>query len=160
MILAIDPGPTKSAWVTYYPITFRIGDFGIGPNGTVLDVIREEFGASDVAIEMVACYGMPVGEEVFDTCRWIGRFEQQALDHTHKRNVGLVYRKDVKLHLCNNMRAKDPNIRQAIIDRFPATGGGKVPQIGIKKQPGPLYGISKDVWQALGVAITYAETKT
>ena len=27
---------------------------------------------------MVACYGMPVGKEVFDTCIWIGRFIQEA----------------------------------------------------------------------------------
>ena len=70
-----------------------------------------------------------------------------------------VYRKDVKMHLCGSMRAKDTNIRQAIIDRYPASGGGKCPQIGTKKEPGPLYGVSKDIWSALAVAITYSETK-
>jgi hypothetical protein len=102
---------------------------------------------------MIACYGMPVGATVFETCVWIGRFIEAWGDEFTK-----VYRKETKMHLCQTMRAKDSNIRQAIIDRYPATGGGKKPQIGTKAQPGPLYGVSKDVWAALAVAITFAET--
>ena len=60
------------------------------------------------------------------------------------------------MHLCNSVRAKDSNVRQALLDRFPATGGGKTPQIGTKSKPGPLYGFSKDMWAALGVALTFA----
>ena len=48
----------------------------------------------------------------------------------------------------------DPNVRQAIIDLFPPTGGGKCAQIGTKGQPGPLYGVSSHAWPALGVALT------
>ena len=66
-------------------------------------------------------------------------------------------RLDVKLHLCKDSRAKDANIRQALLDRFPATGGGKTPQIGTKAQPGPLYGIKSHLWAALGVAVTFAD---
>ncbi|KKK88550.1 hypothetical protein LCGC14_2742030, partial [marine sediment metagenome] len=110
-----------------------------------------------LAIEMVASYGMPVGATVFETCLWIGRFIQSWDDDiTYTK----IYRKsDVCMTLCHTTRAKDSNIRQAIIDRYPATGGGKCPQIGIKSKPGPLYGVSKDIWSALAVAITYAETK-
>lgn len=93
-----------------------------------------------VSIEMIACYGMPVGRETFETCVWIGRFIERA-----KQPHRLVYRKDVKLHLCNSPRAKDGNVRQAIIDRF-----GKP---GMKKSPGVLYGVSSHVWAALAVAI-------
>ena len=160
MILAIDPGPEKSAWVIYYRDTKRVGAFAIEKNDDVLVTIQARFGfCFDVVIEMIASYGMPVGKEVFDTARWVGRFEQQFA-FAHSKEAVLVYRMEVKQHLCQNSRAKDGNIRQAIIDRFPATGGGKVPQIGTKKQPGPLYGVVADLWQALGVAITYAETKT
>ena len=74
-----------------------------------------------------------------------------------RQNYKKIYRMDVKMYLCNNTRAKDGNIRQAIIDRYPANGGGKTPQIGTKKHPGPLYGVSKDVWSALAVAIYCAE---
>ena len=79
-----------------------------------------------------------------------------------KRNadVGLkrwrwIERREEKLHLCDSPRANDSTIRQAIIDRF----GGKDAAIGKKKVPGPLYGISGDVWAALAVAITAVETQ-
>jgi hypothetical protein len=100
--------------------------------------------------EMVASYGMPVGREVFDTVFWSGRFCEAADDHA------LVYRKDVKMHLCGNMRARDGNIRQALIDRF---GPGKDIAIGRKATPGPLYGFKSDMWAALGVWITYHDAK-
>src|SRR5678809_428964 len=88
------------------------------------------------AIEMIASYGMAVGREVFETCLWIGRFVQAARgEHT------LVYRRDVKMHLCGNNAARDSNIRQALIDRF---GPGKDKAIGRKALPGPLYGVSAD----------------
>jgi len=151
-ILAIDPGNEKSAYVCYDD--GKMGKFGILPNKEVLDVIQTTWGVDEFVIEMIACYGMPVGKTVFDTCVWIGRFIEAWGDDYTK-----VYRKDVKMHLCHSMRAKDANIRQAIIDRYPATGGGKTPQIGTKKQPGPLYGVSKDVWAAIGVAITFDETR-
>ena len=64
-----------------------------------------------------------------------------------------VYRKDVKLHLCGSSRAKDPSVRAALIDLYPASGGGKCPQIGTKRQPGPLFGVSSHAWPALGVAV-------
>lgn len=101
-----------------------------------------------LAIEMIASYGMPVGREVFETCVWIGRFiEAWGGPYT------LVYRKDVKLHLCGQPRAKDSNIRQALIDRY----GGKDRAVGKKATPGPLYGVSADVWSALAIAVTFAD---
>ncbi|MNY62967.1 hypothetical protein D3C86_1998680 [compost metagenome] len=62
----------------------------------------------------------------------------------------------MKLHLCKTPRAKDANVRQALLDMFPRTGGGKTPQIGTKAQPGPLFGVSSHAWAALGVAVTAA----
>lgn len=149
-ILALDPGTTKTGYC--WLDEGRVAECGVAPNHGMLDSIRfDVHGASVLAIEMVASYGMAVGKEVFETVRWIGRF-QQAWDFPEA--VMLIYRQDVKLHLCNSVRAKDANIRQALLDRFPATGGGKTPQVGTKSQPGPLYGISSHAWAALGVAIT------
>ena len=48
------------------------------------------------------------------------------------------------------MRAKDSNIRQALLDLY---GGDKRKAIGIKAEPGPLYGIKSHMWAALGVAV-------
>lgn len=149
LILAIDPGTTESGWCMT-----RGSDIvasGVFQNPQMLGYVREASAADLLAIEMIASYGMPVGKEVFETCVWIGRFVQAWKAPETAR---LVYRKDVKLHLCGTPRAKDPNVRQALIDLYPGTGGGKVPQIGTKGQPGPLYGVTSHAWPALGVAVT------
>ena len=66
-------------------------------------------------------------------------------------------RANVKMHLCGRTTAKDTHVRQALLARFPQTGGGKTPAVGTKKQPGPLYGVKNDAWAALAVAVTYAD---
>ena len=173
-ILAIDPGNEYSAYVIYTTCLTdlhemremkNVIEFGKILNEHMLNVVSTTW-AEFLAVEMPACYGMAVGRTVFDTCRWVGRF-QDRFEYNNKKPSYLVYRKaqnkehgidSVCMHICKNNRAKDSNIRQAIIDRYPATGGGKTPQIGTKAKPGPLYGVSKDVWAALAVAITFSET--
>lgn len=143
--LAIDPGPAKSAaaW-------FRDGAFhSVHMYQSTELAKRIAECCTYIVTEMVQCFGMPVGAEVFETCVWIGRFEQVAYESAR------VYRKEVKIHLCGSMRAKDANIRQAIIDRY----GGKVDAIGTKKNPGPLYGVKGDEWSAIAVGLTYLDTK-
>lgn len=151
-ILAIDPGNANSAYV--FMSEGQVLEMDKLPNDDLLhmiDLIPWHLDA--FVIEMIASYGMPVGREVFETCVWIGRFIQRRNDTHH-----LAYRKDIKLHLCGTTRAKDANIRQALLDRFPATGGGKIPQVGTKAMPGPLYGIHSDIWAALAVAVYYSDT--
>lgn len=141
-LLAIDPGCTESAWLIYKDGNILL--FGKDSNKDVLTLVRENWEEKHLAIEMIASYGMAVGKEVFETCLWIGRFiEAWGKPHT------LVYRKDVKLHLCRSVRAKDSNIRQSLIDRFGPPG--------TKNKKGATYGIAKDVWSALGVAVTFAD---
>lgn len=150
LILAIDPGTTQSGWALFDGE--RVEDSGVMSNESLLDSLEKmpDNGAT-LAIEMIASYGMAVGREVFETCVWIGRFQQAW--HTPD-GVKFVYRRDVKLHLCGTSKAKDANVRQAVIDLFPRVGGGKTPQIGTKSQPGPLYGVTSHAWPALAVAIT------
>jgi len=153
IVLAIDPGNEESAWCLYgggHPLAFSKES-----NAAVLygcSLWAQGAGpfvyADCLAIEMIASYGMPVGREVFETCVWIGRFIE-AWNGKHE----LVYRKDVKLHLCGQTRAKDANIRQALLDRW----GGKAKAIGTKAQPGPLYRMKADEWSALAVAVTFAD---
>lgn len=153
-ILAIDPGTTESGWVLYEECGRILGS-GVKSNADMLATlgIHRGFVAQILAIEMIASYGMAVGREVFETCVWIGRFQQAWYA---PNDVQLVYRKDVKLHLCGTSKAKDPNVRQALIDLYPRSGGGAIPQIGTKSNPGPLHGISTHAWPALGVAVTVA----
>lgn len=148
-LLSIDPGNTDSAYVVmgedYKPL-----DHAKVANQDLLYRIKgglRGWGITDMAVEMIASYGMPVGKEVFETCVWIGRFLQAADYIPAKR---LVYRKDEKMNLCGSMKAKDGNIRQALIDRFGP--------VGTKKAPGWWYGFSKDQWAAAAVGVTYLDT--
>lgn len=104
-----------------------------------------------VAIERVVSYGMAIGAETIETIEWVGRFHQAAGWDRGR----LIPRKEVCKHVCNDGRAKDPNIRQALIDRW----GGKAAAIGNIKNPGPLYAVKSHAWQALAVAVTALETK-
>lgn len=154
-ILAIDPGCTQTAFVLYDSASRSIDSKGKIDNAAMLKqiLVCTTLRPADVCvIEMVASYGMAVGKEVFETVYWIGRFAQQWLSCTG-REASRLYRRDVKMFLCGNNRAKDSNIRQALIDMY----GGKS-AIGLKKTPGPLYGVSKDIWAALSVATTFASS--
>lgn len=146
-ILAIDPGNVQSAYVVMDSETFEIGDRGIEANQALLNRIYHltyYLHVNTTVIEMIQSFGMPVGREVFETVFWIGRFYQESKTACHR-----IYRNDIKLHLCRSARAKDGNIRQAILDRLG-------PQ-GVKKKPGPTYGISKDLWSAVAVGLTWID---
>ena len=151
-ILAVDPGPTESAYVVYDTVTKCPIEWEKVTNEKVLKVITLS-DSNSFAIECIASYGMAVGATVFETCIWVGRFIQCWCG---KHDPIRVYRREVKLHLCGLARAKDSNIRQAIIDRY---GPTKQIAVGLKASPGVLYGMKADCWQALGVAITAAETR-
>lgn len=143
-ILAIDPGPEKSALVIYNGVKVTLAEHL--SNYALLDELRKMSASAVLVVEMVESFGMAVGREVFETVFWSGRFCQAFAGH-HDR----IGRKDVKLHLCQSARAKDGNIRQAILDRF----GGKEAALGRKATPGPLHGVSGHCWSALAVALVY-----
>lgn len=184
MIIAIDPGPTHSAIVWYenrkieradaevenHDLTRRLRDF------RALAVSDNSDNNLLLAIECIQHYGsgMPVGAEVFRTCFWIGRFiEAEAW----RGRYVLITRPTIKAHLCGTATAKDPNVRQALIDKWGgdsvAIGGVKCPLCHGKGwrgydhtpcpewkfPPGPLYGIATHSWAALAVAVTAAEVR-
>lgn len=156
MIFAIDPGNTQSGFAIIRMPDFVLCEFGKVENERLLEFLEcySRANAVDVfAIEMVASYGMAVGKDVFETCVWIGRFVQAI----HPREHIFVYRKDEKLCLCGSLKAKDSNIRQALIDRYAKFDfkNGK----GVKKNPDTFYGVSKDVWQAISVGVTCYENQ-
>lgn len=157
MLLAIDPGTAESAFVLLNGKTPV--DWGKIPNEDMLRRIRLGFvSARECAIEMIAHYGtgMAVGEDVYKTVLWIGRYaEAWSLPSGGIREAVLLKRKEVTHQICNSVTARDANVRQAMLDRF----GGKEKAIGNKKSPGPLYGMKADVWQALAVAVAYSERR-
>lgn len=146
-VLALDPGNFNTAYCLLRGDRAILG-FGKLPNDEFRSqyktmLRRVEDPPSTVAIEMAACYGMAVGASMFETCVRIGEFRELALGYAP---VVLVVRQEVKLSICKSPKANDSNIRTALIDAFG--------EPGTKKNPGPTFGISADVWAALGLAET------
>lgn len=151
-ILAIDPGNEESAYVLWDK---KIIEKGIYLNADLLYKLRAwDHDYLPCVIEMIASYGMPVGKTVFETCVWIGRFAEAWRSPVH-----YIYRKDVKINLCNSMRAKDSNIRQAIIDRYGKPGTIKNPNINYGETNKVEDKIKADMWAALAVALTYEDLR-
>lgn len=156
-LLCIDPGPKVSGVVVLHAKTFEVSSvYGEIDNDELVKRFPFTFGpvCAHLAIEaMKGSYGTVVGGDVVQTIIWTGRFMQAfGADRTT-----LVYRPDVKVALVDNQRANDAAIRQALIDRYEPMGGGKTPQVGTKKQQGPLYGVKKHAWAALAVGHTWVE---
>lgn len=184
-LLAIDPGNEKSAWCVLQdsvPVAFAKES-----NFIILDRMcysswncaLDDPESLEAAIEIMFPRGMPMSVESMQTLVWSGQFIQAfGAGRIHQ-----VDRSAVKMHLCNSNRAKDSNIRRALIDKFGgdsvAVGGKKCGTCKGRKQcgrgkkrgpcsdceatgwehpPGVLHGITADVWSALAVAITYTET--
>lgn len=143
-IIGIDPGNTHSAFVM-----IRGGNIlekGYLPNDEFLFSIpppmNEDNTEGRIVCEMIASYGMSVGRTVFETCVMIGRILQVA------PGTQRVTRIQVKSTLCHSAKAKDANVRQALIDIYGPPG--------TKRNPGGTYGISGDMWAALAVATAAA----
>lgn len=165
-VFAIDPGNEQSAWCIMDD-QYNLIEFGKEDNKSVMEKLKEkidlwyvkaDFNEEDkryidcVVIERVASYGMPVGREVFETCEWIGRFAQEAEKKTY---VDYIYRRDEKLYLCFDSKAKDANIRAALIERFAKHDfkNGR----GTKANPDYFYGVKADIWAAIAVATTFLD---
>ena len=142
-ILAIDPGSTESAYVLWDGVT--VLEKGFLPNQELACLMgdNQAFVGAQLCIEMISHYGsgMPAGKSVFDTCIWIGRFTECW----NGPDPELILRPTIKTHLCGSARAKDQNVRQALIDRFGAPG--------VKARPGVLYGVTSHCWAALALAV-------
>lgn len=157
LIIAIDPGEHDHAVALMSPMTIQ--KIGYLNTEELVGFIRYKHteGYKAVIIEKVVSYGMPIGASTIETIFNTGRIYQAALN-VNKYILDLIPRKQVCKLVCNNGRAQDKNIRQAVIDYFPATGGGKRPTIGTKKKPGPLYGVSGyDMFSAIALGLAYYE---
>jgi hypothetical protein len=162
LVLAIDPGPERSAWLTFATDRARPTMHGMLPNDELLERLRLTgrgwFGYPDVVVieHIEPRYGLRMGWETLDTARFIGRLQEAA----QPVRVVLLKRSDILRHLGVVTSPKkgekrvsaDSGMRQALTDRF----GGPT-AIGRKAEPGPLYGISKDVWSALAIAVTHVD---
>ena len=154
--IGIDPGNIESAYVVVADDLSEVLEKGKVENHELMKLLTRfklTYDIRYVAIEMIASYGMAVGASVFDTCVWIGRFKEHCLKLLWE--VEFVYRKEEKMLLCNSMRAKDSNIRQALVDRFAPNTPNKGK--GYKSNPGFFYGFKSDIYAALAVACVFYE---
>lgn len=147
-ILSIDPGNLQSAYCLiasdYKPIEHaKVSNADLL---TRISALSEKV-VPVAAIEMIQSFGMSVGASVFETCLWIGRLTQALASKGIK--VEYIYRKEEKMNLCGSMKAKDSNIRQALIDRFGP--------VGTKQAQGHFYGFKSDEWAAYAVGVTYLD---
>ena len=141
-VLAIDPGSSRSAWVLLEGDAIR--SHGILPNEELLDWLRTTHATS--VIEDVEPRQQPLGREVADTLRWVGRFHE-ALSHCP---VHLVTRRAVTAHhVDGGTKDADRRIRAALIDRYGP---------GSERKGGPLAGIVKDMWSALAIGLWFVDT--
>ena len=156
-ILAIDPGTDQSAWCLLKDGN-TVSSFGKEDNCWLLEGLRRTlYGwhtVDHVVIEMMSSYGKPVGTEVFETLVWIGRF-MEATRWTipcHR-----ITRRETKNYICKGCRKKnDATVRACLLERYGSEG---VNAIGTKKEPGPLYGVTGDVWSAIAVGIAWKELR-
>lgn len=138
IVLAIDPGPVQSGYVLFDGQ--RAITSGVMGNDDLLRIVADD--RSDVlAIEKIVSYGNIVNNDTFDTCEWIGRFQQAW---ACPDEVVKVKRLQVKQSLGLKGSAKDKDVNAALQRDI----GPK----GTKKDPGPTFGVSGHAWPALGVA--------
>lgn len=157
-VFAIDPGMAKSAYCVMDARTLRPLDFGILGNEELRHLIRRRnFCDCDAAcIEMMQSYGNLIGKDVLESAVWIGRFYETLVRRVSNPPV-MIFRMEEKMHICQNSRAGDAEIRRALIDRFCEhdfrTGRGTA------KSPDFFHGFKADIWSAYAVGLTFIETK-
>lgn len=152
-ILAVDPGTTESAFCLIDG-KGNVHDKGKVANATLLDYIWTNAKKIDhLVCEMVASYGMAVGAEVFETCTMIGQIERTADIKEIPRSR--VFRIEEKIAICHDSRAKDANIRRALIDKYAQHDLQR--GTGTKKNPDHFYGFKSDIWAAFAVGVTYLD---
>jgi len=165
-ILTIDPGNEESAYVIYDTETKLPTEWGMKTNPEMRQHICQiavDAIAEQCVIEYTPPYTMTtqgghsfVPNQVVLTAIELGRFIQVWEYHNDDGDEAeTLSRIEIKKHMLGRATGNDSHITQAILERY---GGTREQAVGRKASPGPLYGVKKDVWAALAVAITWSET--
>ena len=155
-IAGIDPGPTHSGLVR-----LTTGEHGHWPPAVTFaakEMSNADLLASltETACDLVVCEWLvtyknaAIGASVLDTALLVGRIIERST-----APVRLITRPDIGRELCQSGRAKNAQLRAAILEMYPATGGGKDGRLGTSKAPGPLYSVSSHAWSALAAALAW-----
>jgi len=158
IIVGIDPGPEYSGQVvvdgSVWPPIVLHSDGDTWEE----ELIPLRYKPNIVVCEWVISYGSTIGATVLDTARLVGRIEERSA--VNKLDFYRITRPEVGLEIAGSRRSKKGQTNEAIREiykkeRPDLLGGGKNPTVGIKKAPGPLYGVKSHAWDALAVIIAW-----
>lgn len=153
-ILAIDPGPTQSAWVFWdtekhdfcdYPRTTGFPDKGIRSNEELLCWLSIEANDGFCPIELVAIetpqnYGVAIGRTTFETLMMVGMLRAILEDMLTYKLYG---RPTIKGQIGGRT---DAEIHSSLRMRY-----------GEARKGEKLEGVKKDIWSALALAVALEE---
>lgn len=154
-IVAVDPGPERSAMVTLWADNTLDVDpeidnekmvTRIGYEAAVIAALERDAVGSFIAIEDMTPYGSALNYATIATLKWMGRFYAAA---EGVARVEWITRVAVKQHLLGQTRGTDAMVSDALRHIF----GGESSK-GTKRNPGPLYAVKGHAWAALAVAVT------
>ena len=149
IVLGLDPGTERSALVELRDGEVKFAE--ILENEKMLRLLEAtrplNLSLAVLVIEQFESFGMPVGKDVFEAIFWSGRFAQ-----AWGGRFEMLPRRQVKLHLCNDSRGKDSNVRAALIDRY---GGQEATRKG-----GALCEVHKDSWSALALCTVWLDRQS
>lgn len=156
-IIGIDPGFSHSGVAVLLPGDQPLGPSGHWSNTVLVDWLlsmTQRHPEAHIVVEMLCSYGTCVGRTTFDTAVMVGRI----MSTVNASRFHLITRPTVLNFLCGKKGTTKAAVRAAVLDYYPASGGGSTPQIGTAKQPGPLYSIrgkGDHVVDAMAVAIAF-----
>lgn len=158
-ILAIDPGPLKSAYVLLNGLTIIKANYV--SNSVMFVLIRDmSTDYSIIAVEGISYHGSKVGSDTFNTCEFAGRFYQCALDIGKPGEI--IYRSQkskngvssIRAFMTGSNSATAGQVDKAVKNNFPGswnprkkTGVLWMPKVDGKK--------NNHLLSAAAVALTY-----
>lgn len=153
-VLAIDAGNIQSCYVLFCTEEKKVIKKGLVENEAFLkEILTLKF--DEVAIEKIVSMGMAVGDTTFETVFQNARIYQILLD---KLNIKANFypRYDIKMHLCMTTRAKDGNIRAALVNKFGEPSTKKNPHNTYSELDDGVY-FGTHFWAALAVCMYHIE---
>lgn len=130
VIVCFDPGNNLTGWCVYSIENKVLFYKNKEDNLEVIEKFKEffqKYNILQVGIEYPSSYGMSVGQSLYDTCTFVGILIQISKDNNI--NPELVFRKSVKMFLCNSVRAKDAEVNLRVREYFGEDNTIKSPNV-------------------------------
>lgn len=144
-VIGIDPGPQESAVVLLMP-NGEVRDPTMQPNSLIAESLpRWGDWSHHLIVETLTPLDERIGQESLDTHGWAWVFAALFPGPSHKLSR---YQVEAALAVQN-----DAGITAACLELLGHEN--RRVAVGTKKKPGPLYGMKKHLWQALGVALAW-----